>query len=140
MAKPAVESAIKLPVTIDDMGNFAMTTDQNQIWSERVRSAVGTIRGERVMQPNYGTRIANSFFDGQNVVDQTIKREISEVFNTFLNLLTLDEVEVITSNSTGSNGTITANITYTLPNLTQVTTTVGIVTINGNYPPYEETE
>ena len=138
MAKSVVESALRLPLSLDNYGNIVMTSNQNKIWADRVRSAIGTIRGERVMLPAYGSKISDSLFAGQTETEQVIKREISSVFNLYLPLLTLDEVEVISTNDVGSDGTMTANITYTLPNLTQVTTAVGIVTINGNYPPYEE--
>jgi|LauGreDrversion4_2_1035121.scaffolds.fasta_scaffold430350_2 phage baseplate assembly protein W len=131
-----VESAIAFPFSIDNRGNVVFTTNQEEIWAARVKSAVGTIAGERVMRPSYGTTIADSFFDTQTAVEDKVKRDIASVFINQLPLLTLESVNVTFDRGVGVSN---ATITYQLPNQISVTTSISTVYINGAYPAYEET-
>jgi phage baseplate assembly protein W len=131
----AAEYAISLPFTIDGYGNILKTSNQSEIWEARVKSAIGTAFGERVMRSNYGTRIPEIFFDTQDTLSTGIKKEVTAVFANYLPLLTLIEVAVRYDELEGQT---TADITYSLPNETTTTTAVSIVTINKTTPPYEE--
>jgi phage baseplate assembly protein W len=129
------EYAISLPFTIDGYGNILKTSNQTEIWEARVKSAVGTALGERVMRSNYGTRIPELFFDTQSALTAGITKEVTAVFANYLPLLNLESVDVTHDELEGRT---TAEVTYTLPNQTTTTTAVSIVTINKNTPPYEE--
>jgi len=130
------EYAISLPFTIDGYGNILKTSRQIEIWEARVKSAVGTALGERVMRSNYGTKIPELFFDTQDALNAGITKEITAVFTNYLPLLTLDNVYVTHDELEGMT---TADVTYSLPNQETTTTAVSIVTINKTTPPYEET-
>lgn len=132
---PNIETAISLPFSIDGYGNISKTSNQSEIWEARVKSAVGTAIGERVMRAGYGTRIPELFFDTQDALDSGIKKEVTSVFDSYLPLLTLNTVDVVYNELLGE---ITATISYSLPNQTTTTTSVSIVTINKTNPPYEE--
>jgi phage baseplate assembly protein W len=130
-----VETALAFPFSIDDYGNVVYTTNQYEIWAGRVKSVVGTVLGERVMRPTYGTDMKRVFFNTRDSAEETIRKEISRVFATYLPLLTLGNVVIDFSEFKGK---AEVTITYTLPNLTEVQTSVGIVTIDGTRPAYEE--
>lgn len=132
---PGIESAMSLPFSIDGYGNISKTSNQSEIWEARVKSAIGTAIGERVMRPGYGTRIPELFFDTQDALDAGIKKEVGAVFDSYLPLLTLNDVSVVYDDLFGE---MTATISYSLPNQTVTTTSVSIVTINKTNPPYEE--
>ena len=132
----AFEYAISLPFTIDGYGNILKTSSQVEIWEDRVKSAIGTAFGERVMRSNYGTKIPEIFFDTQDTLTAGIKKEVAAVFASYLPILTLIDVLVRYNEL---EGTTTADVFYSLPNQTTTTTSVNIVTINKSIPPYEET-
>jgi phage baseplate assembly protein W len=130
-----IDFAISLPFRIDGFGNIAKTASQEEIWAGRVRSAVGTALGERVMRSDYGTKIPELFFDTQSALYEGITKEITRVFETYLPLLQLGSVDIVYDESYGQS---VANITYSLPNQTNTSTAVSLVTINKSTPPYEE--
>ena len=129
------EYAISLPFTIDGYGNILKTSNQAEIWEARVKSAVGTAFGERVMRSNYGTKIPELFFDTQDALTAGVTKEITSVFANYLPILTLESVYIAHDELSGET---TADITYSLPNQTTTTTSVSVVTINKTTPPYEE--
>lgn len=129
------ESAVLFPFSLDSAGNIRMTQDQDVIWSNRVRLAVGTIRGERIMRPNYGTKTAGAAFETQSSIEELMSKEINKVFAEQLPLLSLVSVDF--RHDTKTN-VITADILYQLPNRVEQTTQVGVMTISSSNPPYEE--
>lgn len=130
-----VETALAFPFSIDDYGNVVYTTNQYEIWAGRVKSVVGTVLGERVMRPTYGTDMKRVLFNTRDAAEETIRKEVSRVFASYLPLLTLSDVAVDFSEFKGEANVM---ITYALPNLIEVQTSVGIVTIDGTRPAYEE--
>ncbi len=132
-----VETALAFPFSIDDYGNVIYTTNQQEIWAARVKSVVGTVLGERVMRPTFGTDMKTVFFNTRDAAEETIKKEVTRVFASYLPLLTLEETAVEFSEFSSAANVL---ITYTLPNLIEVQTSVGIVTIDGTKPAYEENE
>lgn len=132
-----VETALTFPFSIDDYGNVLYTTNQQEIWAARVKSVVGTVLGERVMRPTFGTDMKTVFFNTRDAAEETIKKEVTRVFASYLPLLTLEETSVEFSEFSSEANVL---ITYTLPNLIEVQTSVGIVTIDGTRPAYEENE
>lgn len=129
------EKTIALPFSIDPYGKVTFTSDQSKIWGDRVRSVMGTFLRERVMRPEFGTQIPYSIFNTQEAAEQEIATETAQAFNQQLPLLTLNSV---TSSFDPYSGVINVTIIYRLPNDVIVDTTIGIVTLSGNTPPYEE--
>jgi phage baseplate assembly protein W len=129
------ESAVKYPFSFDVRGNVVMTTSQQEIWANRVYLGVSTAIGERVMRPTYGTSISETLFDTQSAVEENLRKDISSLFANEFSLLVLNDVTVSFDQGTS---TLTADINYTIPNQTEQSVSVGVVTINGNNPAYEE--
>jgi phage baseplate assembly protein W len=130
------ETTISLPFSIDPYGKINATTDQSKIWADRVRSVIGTAVKERVMNPEFGTRIPYTAFDTQEEADLKIEDEARTAFLQQLPLLSLESVSSVFDEYTG---VITLEVVYALPNDRKVSTTIGIAAINGNLPIYEET-
>jgi phage baseplate assembly protein W len=134
MAIGHFERAISLPFSIDSYGNVSSTKDQSKIWADKVRSVVGTSVNERVMRAEFGTKIPFATFNGRELVAEITRRELFSAFAKFLPALTLQEVSV----SFGDDDQVIAEITYSLPNQQDITTTIGLAYISGNSPIYEE--
>jgi phage baseplate assembly protein W len=130
------EVAISLPFRVDPYGKIAVSSDQQKIWADRVRSVLGTALKERVMQPLFGTEIPYSVFHTYEDASILIERETQAAFETQLPLLSLQSVTTTFDEFTGI---INVSTVYDLPNSTQVETVVGIAYIQGNNPIYQET-
>jgi phage baseplate assembly protein W len=128
------EVALKLPLSLDS-GNLVLANTQNDIWADRVRIALGTRLGERVMRPNYGTKIGAALFDTVSSTSDVIKKEISRVFHEQFPLLELTSVDTTFDETLNS---LTINVIYLLPNKDQAVTEVGIITVSDTNAPFEE--
>lgn len=131
MAKTTNEKAIALPFSIDDFGGIATSINQEKIWADRARSVVGTTLTERIMRYDFGTDIPNTLFETQEVMETTIQEEIAKAFSFLLPNLSLEGV--VTSFDVSSN-TITATVTYSLPNEELAEISVGVATIYPDKP------
>jgi phage baseplate assembly protein W len=129
------EKAIALPFSINSFGRVTDTTEMSKIWADRVRSVIGTALRERVMLPDFGTDIPSSVFETTEEADSQIQTEVIRAFNEQLSALTLDEV---TSTFDEFTGVMNVDITYALPNDEVVNTSIGLVSIAGTAPVYEE--
>lgn len=129
------ELALRIPFSIDKFGNVVTTTSQENIWADRIHSAIGTQIGERVMRPSYGTRTAKAAFETITTAEDIVRREVTRVFHEQLPLLSLEEIEFSFSQLTN---VLTARIYYLLPNKEQTDIEIGVVTLTGTTQPYEE--
>lgn len=130
------EMSLSYPFRLDDYGNIATTTDPTKIWADRVRSVIGTVVGERVMRPTFGSKVAFAAFATRSAMEDIVRREIERGFYLHLPLLTVLDINF---DFNSVEGVVSASITYELPDKKQSTTDVGIVVLSQNNPPYEET-
>jgi phage baseplate assembly protein W len=129
------EIAVSLPFSISEFGTVASTTSQEKIWADRVKTAVGTSVGERVMRPDYGTETAETVFSTLEAAAEALKQQIDLAFNRDLRLLKLVST-IVTMDET--NSTLEAEITYALPNRTTEVVLLGFATLVGNLPLIED--
>ena len=129
------EIAISLPFSVSEFGGIATTTSQEKIWADRVKSAVGTAVGERVMRPDYGTEIPANTFNTLEAASEILKQQIELAFTRDLRLLKLVSTVV---NVDENNSTLEAEITYSLPNRTTEVVLLGFATLLGNLPLIED--
>jgi phage baseplate assembly protein W len=54
--------AISVPFRFDGFGKVAVNTDPRRVWAARVKSVMGTARGQRVMRPEFGSAIPSNLF------------------------------------------------------------------------------
>lgn len=123
------ETAIKLPFSFGANGAVKTTNNQAEIWGDRVRGAIGTTIGERVMHSDFGTNIPLAEWDTTSVMEETIMEDVSSMFNIAFPSLTWTD---ITTSVDPYTNVISAEVEYTLPNQDGVSTEVGIATISKN--------
>lgn len=129
------ETAISLPMRLDSYGSIATTIDPRKIYSDRVTSTIGTMLGERVNRPAFGTRVARQWMTNLYGIESSIESEIQTAFIEFLPLLTLLET---TFEDDSANGVLKVIITYSLPNDEENTAVIALVGINRTQPQYQE--
>ena len=129
------ERAIKLPFSLSPYGTIQATQSQSKIWSDRVLSVIGTLQGERVMLPEFGTNIPNLLYTSLSDSLTQLEVEIQQAFLTLLPSLTYIE-SIIEEDA--ENGTIVVDVVYSLPNKEQQRTSVAITAIGGKNPPAQE--
>jgi phage baseplate assembly protein W len=129
------EYAISFPFRLDSYGDVAKTKDSSKIWADRITSVIGTMVGERVNRPAFGTRIANQWLNGLSGIDGDMATEIQQAFTEFLPLLNLLETSF---ENDDENGSLKVILTYSLPNDTEESTVIALVSIGNNQPQYQE--
>lgn len=129
------EVAISIPFSFDVFGKVTTTSDQKKIWSDRVRSVVGTNLRERLMRPEFGCLVPSSFMETQDMASSMVITEVGRAFSSQLQPLTLQDVTTLFEESTG---VMEVTVLYSLPNNDQIDTTVSFVYIDNNQPIYEE--
>lgn len=132
----ANEVALVLPFSLNPLtGAIITTTNQDEIWEDRVRMAIQTGLGERVMRPEYGTKIPSALFDTLTGFETTLSSELNKIFVEqlpLLELLTIEPTHTIKDNR------LNVDITYKLPNKNETTTKIGVMVVSDTNPPYEE--
>ena len=131
----AYEYAISFPFRLDSYGDVAKTKDPSKIWADRLISVIGTMMGERVARPAFGTQIANQWLNGLSGIDGDMQSEIQQAFIEFLPLLTLLRTSF---EHDDANGSLKVIITYSLPNDKVETTVIALVSIGNQQPQYQE--
>ena len=132
---PVNEYAIALPFSFDAFGGVASATNQEKIWADRLRSAIGTVVGERLMRSKYGTEIPRNSFATVTDMEGLVVSEIERVFTDQFTALTLTEVTPIFDPKTS---TINVTVLYNLPNRDQASVSIGLVQISPDEPIIEE--
>lgn len=112
--------AISLPFRIDGYGRVASTTDRAKINSDRVRSALMTSLGERVMRPTYGSLLPQSVFDSFDEVIETTEETVVEAFSRLLPDLVFESLEVLSEDP--ESGELSLQVTYRDARLTNEAT------------------
>lgn len=130
-----IETALSLPFKLDAYGKFTSSTDQAKIWADRVRIVLGTNLRERLMRPEFGTLIPSAFMETQEMANSMVTTEVTRAFATQLDKLKFQSVNTSFDEFTN---VMQVTVIYDLPNNERVDTTVSIVFIDGNLPPYEE--
>lgn len=130
-----METAISLPFKVSPYGGIVATTEQTKIWSDRVRSVIGTNLRERVMRPNFGSLVPSAFMETTESAQTLIESEVTAAFANQLSLLSLQSTEVTYDEYSNY---LNVTITYALPSNEEVKTTVKLITLDGKNPSTEE--
>lgn len=132
---PISEISISLPFAISQYGRVAVSNTQSKIWSDRVRGVLGTVVGERVMRPRFGSKIAYQNFENEQSAQEKLKGAIHDAFANFLPALSLEKVN---TSFDDQENLLSVEVVYSLPNQDTVTTNIGVVITPGNRPSSEE--
>jgi hypothetical protein len=130
------EVALKMPFQFTAQGSLATVSDQETIWSNRVKSALGTVAGERIMHSFFGTEIPFDEWNTKSTMENLMPERISVMFSTLFPTLRLNNLIL---DFDDFNNILYVTVEYSLPNETKAQTKVGIATLAGVQPIYEET-
>jgi len=102
---PDVRIGLKLPFTRDRAGLFGTTENTLEQAGYNIKNLLLTAKGERVMQPDFGSRLRELLFE-QYTEDLTerIREEIGEAMSTWLPYINIAKVDII-QDETNSNQT-----------------------------------
>ena len=93
---PDVRIGLKLPFTRDRAGLFGTTENTLEQAGYNIKNLLLTAKGERVMQPDFGSRLRELLFE-QYTEDLTerIREEIAEAMSTWLPYIVISKVDII---------------------------------------------
>jgi phage baseplate assembly protein W len=95
------ELAISWPFSFNRAGFVASTYDQRKIWQDRIILVVLTHLGERVMLPNYGTRVPKVIFENEQEALEVCRATVSEAFSKWFPTLMFVDLAGILDLNTG---------------------------------------
>jgi len=75
------ETAIVWPFSFNNTGFVTHTSNQRKIWQDRIVLVVLTNLGERVMLPNYGTRVPKVLFENEQEALEICRVAVTEAFS-----------------------------------------------------------
>jgi phage baseplate assembly protein W len=127
MATPNV--TISFPFAIGNGGNVKTISSEESTNALRVRSVIGTLKGERVMRPTFGSDVSKRVFESYKELSSAIAEDVRLAFAQWLYGLSLIDVVV---GALEFDGTIQVHIKYTAPTGDEISTTVGLVAVAGN--------
>ena len=112
---PDIFIGLKLPFGRSKSGLFGKTQTTLEQAGSNIKNLLLTAKGERVMQPNFGSRLRDLLFE-QYTEDLTerIKQEIQEAMSTWLPYIDIAQVDVIQNetNPTETNVDIGFSLNY----------------------------
>jgi len=137
---PDIFIGLKLPFNRDKSGLFGRTQTTLEQAGSNIKNLLLTAKGERIMQPNFGSRLRDLLFE-QYTEDLTerIKQEIQEAMSTWLPYIDIAKVDVIQSetNPTETKVDIGFSLNYEPDRFNSITlnfdTTSESTTTSGGY-------
>jgi phage baseplate assembly protein W len=121
--------AIAFPFSIDSSGSIGNTGDENIIWEDRVRVVLLTTISERVMRPDFGSRLSDLVYENDFGQTGIAEKAAAAAFNKWFPSLTLDGVTAVAD---VVNGGLLVQVDYTLPSGQKQSTSakVTVATLN----------
>jgi phage baseplate assembly protein W len=86
------ESAIVWPFKFNDTGFVEHTYDQRKMMRDRIILLCLTSLGEKVMLPNYGTRVPKAVFENEQDAIEMCRTTITEAFAKWLPTLMFNDL------------------------------------------------
>lgn len=127
--------AISLPFRFNESGAVDTTNSDPKIWSNRVISAILTRPTERLMRPEYGSRVMEAIFENEMEAITVAQREVTAVFSRWLQDLSLLSVTAKVEQGELAENTLVLSVEYLLPNkqknITTTRTRLGSFTSTG---------
>jgi phage baseplate assembly protein W len=96
--------AIAFPFSIDSSGGISFTSDDAVIWEDRVRCVLFTHLTERVMRPDFGTKLASLTFEPETTIGSLAERICRTAFILWLPQLELIDIQAAFDEVTGGIG------------------------------------
>ena len=95
---PDIFIGLKLPFNRDKSGLFGRTQTTLEQAGSNIKNLLLTAKGERVMQPNFGSRLRELLFEQYTEdLSSRIQSEIQEAISTWLPYINISSVNIIQS-------------------------------------------
>ena len=93
---PDIFIGLKLPFNRDKSGLFGRTQTTLEQAGSNIKNLLLTAKGERVMQPDFGSRLRDLLFEQYTEdLEERIAEEIQEAMSTWLPYITISSVDII---------------------------------------------
>ena len=93
---PDIFIGLKLPFNRDKSGLFGRTQTTLEQAGSNIKNLLLTAKGERVMQPDFGSRLRELLFEQYTEdLSEKIKEEIQEAMSTWLPYIDIAKVDII---------------------------------------------
>ena len=93
---PDVRIGLKLPFTRGRSGLFPQSETTLEQAGSNIKNLLLTSKGERVMQPDFGSRLRELLFEHYTEdLSERIREEIEEAMSTWLPYITISSVNII---------------------------------------------
>ena len=93
---PDIFIGLKLPFNRDKSGLFGRTQTTLEQAGSNIKNLLLTSKGERVMQPDFGSRLRDLLFEQYTEdLSEKIKEEIQEAMSTWLPYIDIAKVDII---------------------------------------------
>jgi len=111
----AIPIGIRIPIAMGNTGYFQQTFSSLEEAKSNLLNLLLTKKGERIMQPDFGTDIYNRLFD-QNTYDlgPKIKQDVEEAIKTWLPYVEIFNIDVDASQENIDSNKIKIAISFGL--------------------------
>ena len=118
--------SIDLPFRFDAAGGVASTSDEAKTWSNRIVAVLMTRPSERLIRPQFGSRITEVIFENEQEAAAMAQKEIPAAFSRWLPDLTLLHASASIEKNELEENTLVISVEYLLPNQQKDTTTTRV--------------
>ena len=116
---------LSLPLRGDNLNDFSLTRNAAQQSAFNLKNLLLTTVGERVNQPEFGSRLKALCFEQiDDELPIRIENEVKRAVSRWLNYLQIQSVETLTRN--GDKSKIFVKINYTVGQGAPLNTTIGV--------------
>lgn len=124
-------TGFSIPFSFNKVGKVNSILDSRDLWRIRVHSLMLTRFGERLMRPDFGTDLASTLFENEDLAAEMAIKTITIAFNKWLPGLNL--IEAVPQYDKDS-GSLNIDIRYTLPDgaTDELIVSTGILTRSGD--------
>jgi phage baseplate assembly protein W len=104
--------AISFPFAVNSAGGISYATNDATIWEDRVRCVLFTNLTERVMRPDFGTRLAALAFENESNISYLAEQICRTAFAIWLPQLKLNDIQATADEV---NGGVNVQVNYETP-------------------------
>ena len=112
---PDMYIGLKLPIGNGDNGMFAATKTHLEQAKHNLRNLLLTMKGERIMQPNFGCDLWKLTFDQQDdIIEQKVTDAVQEAVQMWLPYLTINQCKVTSTFTEIDNNILHIEVIFNL--------------------------
>jgi phage baseplate assembly protein W len=123
--KDKVAIGITLPIQRGNTGYFQQSFQTSEQVKSNIRNLMLTVPGERLMQPDFGTRLWNLLFSqNTELLESDIESAIQTALSTWMPYVRIEQIDITRDNSIIDQYQYQVSLNYTIdgqPSLQNVT-------------------